>query len=216
MQFTYKLGIDISKSTFNFCLMNESLEVLSEGEVSNTISGISSFIDQLLESHEIEDIREVLLAMEHTGVYNEPLVRGWLKNQGVLSMIASNKISQLLDGVDYWLEKTDAMDARRIAEYAVRFEDKIELYHARNETIINLQALQRQRRRLKDAINLLEVPVKESKSFATLALSSLLDSNQKASIAAMKQDLKRIDDILDQTIDGDSELKELFKLITSI
>ena len=177
MFFKFIVGIDVSKEWFNYCVMNSNFEILKEGELKNSPNGVLAFIEMLSDHGYLVDMNEVLMIMEHTGIYVEHLSRGWLARTGKLCLIHSGKVSNLLSGVDKWDEKTDAMDARRLAEFAIRFADKIELWQAQKPSLKLLQALQRQRSRLITVLNMLQVPVKESKEFENWIQSNLIIEN---------------------------------------
>lgn len=157
MEFKFIIGVDISKDKFNFCLMSSTFIVLWEGEIANTPDAIFTFITQLLQRSEIHSINDVIIVLEHTGIYVQHLVNCWLSKAGRLSIVPASKVSENLGGQSSWTEKTDELDARRLAEYGIRFTDQLKCWQAKEHTLEMLQRLQRQRRRLKDAINLLEV-----------------------------------------------------------
>jgi len=216
MTFKFIVGIDVSKNWFNFCIMGSNFEIINEGELKNSPNGVLAFIEFLADGGYLEDMDDILLIMEHTGIYVQHLSKAWLAKTGKLCLIHSAKVSNLLSGLDHWDEKTDAMDARRLAEFAFRFADKIELWQAQKPNIKLLQALQRQRSRTNAAINLLEVPIKESKMFDDKKLSKQLEANHKNNIKGLKKTLKKIDAELLKVINSDEQLKKLYRLITSV
>ena len=220
MKFKFTLGVDMSKEWFNFCLMDAEFQTLWQGQVDNNEESIFKFLTQLSQHEEVTKAQAVLadivLIMEHTGIYVQHLVKCYLSKAGPVSLVHASKVSDLLAGKQKWDEKTDQMDARRLAEYGIRYKDKLELWQAKEPTLIKLRVLQRQRRRLKDAMNLLEVPVNESVQFDSVAVSELLKTNQQATIQALKNDLKNIEKQLQQLMESDVELTQLFNLITSV
>lgn len=216
MEFKFVLGIDMSKEWFNYCLMSTSYKIISEGKIDNHPDAIFQFISNLLKRKELTNIEEILLVMEHTGIYVQHLVNGWLSKAGSLSIVPATKVSDLLGGQLGWEEKTDELDARRLAEYGIRFSDKIELWQAKAHTLELLQRLHRQRSRLIDVINILQVPIKESIDYDSAAISETLNNNQATSIAALKSDLKNIEKQLQILVKSDPLLQQLFKLITSV
>lgn len=216
MIFKLVLGVDISKKWFNFCLMNQQFEILEEGEVDNTPDEIFKFISQLLNSNLINSLDEVLLCMEHTGIYIQHLTHCWLQKQGRLTVVDAMKVSEHLAGRFGFEEKTDKIDARRLAEYAFRYSDKLKLWKTPNHTIVALKRFQRQRERLIIAINSLEVPLKESRSFDSIAICEKLHQNQQASVNALKTDLENLEKSINELIESDEELRHLFKLIKSV
>ncbi len=216
MEFKFVLGVDISKDHFNFCLMLSTFDIIWEGEIANQPDAIFQFINQLLKREEVSGIDEIILVMEHTGIYVQHLVRCWSGKSGSLAIEPATKVSEHLGGQLGWEEKTDELDARRLAEYGFRFRDKLNLWKAKPHTLELLQRLHRQRSRLIDAINILEVPIKESHQFDTLAISENLKNNQAQSIKALKGDLKKIEKQLHNLITQDPVLKDLFEQIVSV
>jgi len=216
MEFKFILGVDMSKDWFNYCLMTSDFEIVLEGEVVNTEAAILAFISQLLTSQQVEHVEDFILVMEHTGIYTQNLVRAWLSQTGRLSLVHATKVSEHLGGQMGWEEKTDQLDARRLAEYGIRYADKLVLHQAKSDTLIELQCLQRQRSRLLKVIQLLEQPVQESDGFDAAHITQMLQDNQAQSMKALKQDLKNIEKQLKALIEQAPELKQLFKLITSV
>jgi len=216
MEFKFILGVDVSKNWFNYCIMSHKLEILNEGEVSNTPNSIEEFLDSLYTDGYLKDNDQMLLILEHTGIYVKHLVNGWLGNAGKLSIVHSSKVSDLLSGQTSWEEKTDAMDARRLAEYAIRYADKIELWQAKDPNLELLQGLQTQRKRTNKILSMLLVPLNESKKFDLEQTSKRLIKNHSDLIKVAKKTLKEIDGQLKEIINKDENLKRLYKLINSV
>lgn len=196
--------------------MNSQCIVISKGKVKNNPESISSFIEDLLEIEQIQSIDQILVVIEHTGLYVNHLVRAWTSASGKLSLVAANKISFALEGTYSFEEKTDEMDAHRIAEYAVRFEDKLKIYQLSPNSLIALKLLRAQRKRMLKVINILEVPVNEIIQFETRAHSDLLIKLQDPALTSAKASLKNIDKEIKQIINVDLELNKLFNLICSV
>jgi len=216
MIFKLVLGVDMSKDWFHYCLMNASFEILTEGKIDNHPDAIFNFMTELLMSGHINDLNEVRLCMEHTGIYIQHLVNCWLTKGGHLSVVHATKVSEFLAGQTAWEEKTDELDARRLAEYAFRYTDKLEIWQAEEQTIATLRAWQRQRERISKALTILEVPVNESIGFDSIELSTSLQNNQQQSIEALKRDLREIEKALNSLITEDPNLKQIFKLLKSV
>jgi transposase len=124
MKQSYVIGVDISKSKIDCALMSVDLTLLKEKEIVNTDLKVKTFLIKLLKELSV-DASKVLICCENTGIYNRPLER----------------VCEEL-GVDLWVEhplkikrastdmrgKNDRKDAIRIAEYAIRYQDKQVLY----------------------------------------------------------------------------------------
>lgn len=216
MTFKLVLGVDMSKNWFNYCLMNSNYEILLEGKTDNEPDAILNFIDELLALGYISNLSEVLLCVEHTGIYINHLTNGWLSKGGRLSVVHATKVSEFLAGQIAWEEKTDELDARRLAEYAFRYADKLELWQAEEQILVKLRALQRLRDRMNKSLKSLTVPVKESIGFDDPDVSSTLQHLQQGSVNALKKDLKELEKQINKLINDDPKLKDLFKLLKSV
>lgn len=216
MKFKFIVGVDMSKNWFNYCLMTNNLEILEEGKVDNDIESIDEFLESLFQQGHLSDHNDILLIMEHTGIYVQPLVDAWMGQSGKLTIVPATKVSQLLAGLDSWDEKTDKMDARRLAEYATRYPDKLKLWEAEKPGIMLLKRLQRLRSRLIDTINMLVVPINESKRFDPEEISIIIENSQSRTLIAAKEDLKDVERQLKELVNADKELKYFYDLINSV
>lgn len=216
MHFKFKLGADISKGWIDFCMLNENFEVVIKARIDNNCESIQLFIDELIETDEVNSIDQIILIIEHTGLYNNHLIRTWMSSSGQLSLVQANKISEALQGTYSFEEKTDDMDAHRIAEYACRFSDKLKLHHLRTTSLVSLKLLRAQRNRFVKTINLLEVPVKEIQNFELEEHSNMVYNLQDNAINALKQALANIEKEIMRIINQDANLKNLFKIMCSV
>lgn len=216
MEFQWILGVDMSKEWFDFCLMNPQFDIIWEGQVDNRPEAISKWIDQLQDLPHLVDLNTGSLVMEHTGLYVKHLLRAWLAQGAHLALVPASKVSEKLTGAPGWVEKTDRLDARRLAEYGHRFADQLNPWQAPSQLLEQLQHFQRQRQRLLDAINLLEVPIKEIQAFEQNAITQSLLDNQQASIKALKADYQALEKQINRLIEQDPTLANLFELITSV
>jgi len=220
MQFKFIIGVDMSKNWFHFCLRDPHYSILLEDQVDNNPDDIFRFLTRLSKRKELLDAKanlsELIVIIEHTGIYVNHLVNACLSKGIPLSLVHPNKVSSLLAGDQKYDEKTDQIDARRLAEYGIRYADKLQLWKARENTLVKLQAIERQRTRTLDAINLLEVPLNESKRFDSIDISEMLVTNQSQALLALKQLLENINQQIQQLINSQSHLKQLFKLIKSV
>jgi transposase len=206
----------MSKEWFNCCVMNAKFEIMQESQVENSPDAIFTFLADLQAKGVVSSLKQTLLCLEHTGIYIQHLVRCYLSKGGPVCVVPAVKVSESLNGHGKWEEKTDAIDARRLAEYAFRFADKLKLWKTPDPTLAKLRSFQRQRERLLSAINMLQVPIKESKQFDSVDISEALVANQVASIQALKHDIKNLEKSINELIESDEYLAQLFKLITSV
>lgn len=216
MEFEIALGVDMSKEYFHVCAVNGVGQILLESRVDNTDAAIGKFIGSLAKHLGVSGLSVCLLCVEHTGIYNAPLIRHWLYYEGQLSVVAASKISSLLGGDQGWDEKSDVQDARRIAEYCIRFKDKLRPFQLSSRSLRQLDLLQGLRERLKRSLNSLKVSAKEAHDYLSADLGFLLESSQLQTVQALEADLKAIEQQMQRIIDEDEELARLFKLLMSV
>jgi transposase len=130
------IGIDVSKEKLDFCVQSTG-GIMKELIVANTTSSIKSGLNSVLKELKI-DMSEMLLCAEHTGHYNYPLCRVcddlkadlWLENPAQIKYS-----SGLQRG------KNDKLDARKIAAYTSRFQDRARLFALPEKRMASLKLL---------------------------------------------------------------------------
>lgn len=136
----YFIGVDVSKKKLDFCVMFEN-KVVHEEVVANHQHAVIDLIHQLENDFGIDNA-QMLVCAEHTGQYTYPLVcaceiaecKLWLEHPSNIKYSS---------GVQRG--KNDRIDARRIAVYASRFEDKLRLYERPEQEIERLKQLEAER-----------------------------------------------------------------------
>ena len=216
MTFQGIVGVDMSKEHFDFCWMASDFSIRLQHRVDNQEQAIEVFIQDFMVAADLTNLGQVVLVVEHTGIYTQLLLKAWLSHAGRVSLVAANKVSNLLGGKVKWAEKTDQLDAQRLAEYGIRYFDKLDFYQAPKSVMVLLKSLQRQRERLIQVINALQVPLQEAQTFENPSIHDQLTANQQASIQALQNDLKAIDQQLKSIFENDPQLNHLIKLITSV
>lgn len=207
MDILYFVGIDISKTTLEWAVYDGKKVVLQTASV-NTVTGIKTAL-RLLKKLPIWNPQQTVFCMEHTGIYNAHLLDFlhklhfpiWLE-----SSLQIKKAGELQRG------KTDSIDAQRIAEYAFRFRDQLRLWEPPRAVVQQLSMLSTARQRLISVYNQLCVPLTEQQSFVNPVMQKQLTKSCKASLTAIEKDRKAIDEL----IEGDEQLKQIFGLMTSI
>ena len=211
MALHYFVGIDVSKETLDFTLL-KGVERLFHMQVSNSAAGIKSFIKQLKSHYEVS-LKECLFCLEHTGIYNSPLLEYFEKNHCKVwleSAIHIKQSSGLMRG------KNDKIDSYRIALFAYRNRESVKLWQPKREVIKRLKSLSSIRSRLLDAKVQLEAALKEGKNFTDKAAQKLYERCCKYSLAGLKKDITATEEQISKVIAEDERLKELFTLITSV
>ena len=211
MHFKYFIGIDVSKNTLDFCLVSLG-KVLFHLQTENNSKGIQRFIKQCKKQFDIK-LDESLICMEHTGIYNYPVLDYLSEKQISIWLESALEIKQS-SGLQRG--KNDKIDAQRIAFYAYRNNDKIRIWQPARQVIKELKTLTALRSRLINAIKQLKSSLQEGQQFLDKTLQKKMQQCCQHSLKALDQDLVKVNKQLDQIIASDQELNRLFNLITSI
>jgi len=211
MNFNYFIGIDVSKKTLDFCLLRAG-KTLLHLQTENSSEGIQTFIQQSEKQFGFT-LEEGLFCMEHTGIYNYPILNFLSEKQASIWLESALHIkhsSGLQRG------KNDKIDAERIALYSYRNCDSVRLWHPTRQVIKELKNLTALRARLITAKKQLKSSWQEGEGFLDKSLQKKIRRCCQQSLKAIEQDLTKVDKQLDQLIVSDEELNRLFNLITSV
>ena len=211
MDIRYFLGIDIAKATLDWAVY-DGKKVVLQTSIPNSVVGIKTAL-RLLKTLPGWRPTDAVFCMEHTGIYNAHLLDFLHKLRFPIWLESSLQIKKA-GGLQRG--KTDSIDAQRIAEYAYRFRDQIRLWEPPRAVVQQLAMLSAARQRLIAVYNQLAGPLAEQQGFINPTLQKQLLRGCQASLTAIERDRKAIDKAIDQLVDGDDQLKELFGLITSI
>ena len=204
------VGIDISKDKFDLCILDGNHQVLQQNAVlANTSKGIKQLLS-LLTAHGIDGC---WVCMEHTGHYGA-LLASELASAGVrfslVNPLEIKRSSGLTRG------KNDAVDAYRIASYAVRHQYKLKPYRLAGKALQQLKVKLSQRAFY---TKMLIQNKNNLKSLEVLAQSSscgLEIRTAKASIRNNERIIARLDAQLLKLIEAAPELKATFDKITQL
>jgi transposase len=213
MKFRFFIGIDVSKDTLDIGLLDaENSEKINHQQVSNNDSGIAGMLCRL-EERDGFSIENSLFCLEHTGMYNYPLLQFFSK-QGA-SVWVENPI-QIKKSLGLQRGKNDKIDAIRIAQYAYRSRDQVKLWQPSREVIDRLKHLGALRERLVETRKRLLTPVKELFETGNDAMAKVLEKAMRKTMKALDKDLGAIETQMKAVIDKDDDLKNLYELVTSV
>ncbi|KAA6313805.1 hypothetical protein EZS27_035481, partial [termite gut metagenome] len=187
-------------------------DILLEKQISNTISEIESFLQSFLKKHSFS-VSDLLVCAEYTGKYTYPLC---LSCQRV--------------GVDLWLEnpyaikhscglergKSDRQDARKIAAYARRYEDKVRLFVLPEKTISSLRELVSEQELYIVDKKKYQGQLTDEKSFMNPQDYRQKSARLKVLLKGLTAVIKEIEKKIRKIIKGDETLSHQFKLLYSI
>lgn len=211
MENFYFIGVDVSKKKLDFCVMFEG-KVVHEEETANHQSAIMSLLHQLEEDYGIAS-DQILVCAEHTGQYTFPLAcackavecKLWLENA------AEIKYSS---GVQRG--KNDKVDAKRIAIYARRFQDKVQYYERPTEDIERLKQLESERTLYVADLAKYKGQVKDQKDYMPKALYERKMKRLQALMEDLEEAIQAITDEMDEVIVSCPVLYRQRELLMSI
>jgi transposase len=130
------IGIDVSKEKLDLCLLSGD-KMVCEWIVGNNTSAIQTSLQGVLQRYATE-ASEVLLCAEYTGQYGYPLACAcealqldlWMENPAQIKLSSG-----------FNRGKNDKLDARKIAAYAVRFQDNVRVFSLPEKHIATLRQL---------------------------------------------------------------------------
>ncbi|BEV03930.1 IS110 family transposase [Chryseobacterium gambrini] len=211
MKQKYVIGIDISKSKLDCTVMDFEYRILYEMLIPNTEQKIFSFLKDIMNLLKITK-EELMICCGNTGIYNRPLELFCTQSDYLLWVehpVKIKKASSDLRGKD------DRKDARRIAEYAVRYHDKKLPYKEPSQVVKQMNVLSKSRDSLLVQKTALENQLREAKSHDPFEFKVLSQSFSKT-LKTLVSEIKKIEKQLLTLIESEVEIKKNKDLLVSI
>lgn len=203
----YNVGADLSKKTIDFLIH----ELKAFVKVDNRIAGFRNLI-KWFQQHSI-DPSEVMIVMEHTGLYSYQLEK-FLHENGIsftkVSPLAIKRSLGLARG------KSDKIDARRIARYAFEKKDFLTADQPASENFIMLQRLHSTRERLVKTRASYITAVNEEKEAYKLKQTDIVIATQLKVIKSLDQQIRKLEDEIQAVIQMDKEVNKNYSLLQSV
>lgn len=210
--FSFFIGIDISKATLDFAVVVAN-KLLFHFQSTNDKKGIESFIKHLKTQCPNATFTNSLYCMEHTGIYNNHLLNFLLSKQAKVWLehpIHIKESSGMIRG------KNDKIDAQRIATYAYKNRDEVRLWVPKRDVIQKLDRLTALRNRLVKARKMMQSPLTDCKDFISKKDLGEAKKACQNTMKALDKDIKTVNQDIQNTIQGDPYLKELYEFIESV
>jgi transposase len=213
MTYKYTLGIDVSKLTLDWTLLDEQGRLVAQQQVTNDGLCASHIWQSLVKKTPDATLSNTLICAEYTGMYCYHLTQ-WAC-QGAALWLVSGKEVKHSTGISRG--KNDALDAHRIALYAYRHRDKIQLWQVDQAgTMEQLKNLDSLRMRLVEAKKALNTPIKEQKNFMSADHHKQLEALTQPSINILEQQIQAVDKAIDAIFEGDETLKNILRIVDSV
>lgn len=211
-KYVWFMGIDISKGKLDIAVL-KGAEKCVQSTIENNVPAIKDFVKEMQKSLPKFSMTSCLVCMEHTGIYNNHLLRVSEQQQWDLCLESAMQIKQS-GGLQRG--KNDQVDALRIAQYAYKNRDCLKLWQPPRKVITQLKKLSGVRERLINAKKQLGRSLKEDASFQTRDVTKALTACCESSLMALKKDIEKTDKAIADVIKSDPELKRLFDIMQSI
>jgi len=209
----YSVGTDISKEKFDACIsvinINLDVKIVATRCFTNTPKGIEDFYKwtQTKFKHDIP----VFYTMEATGIYYEKLV-WYLHRQGSkISVVLPNRAKKYLQSLGI-KSKNDKIDSKGLARMGA--EQKLEIWQAPDESILQLRGITRQRESLQES------KTRFNNQLEALQCAEYVDENvirqQKEIMEVIDQKINETEKLILNLVNNNTELAEKIQNITKI
>lgn len=206
--FTFFIGIDVSKKTFDVAIIEN--ERTTSYVFENSKKGTNAFI-RLLRNQKIS-LSNTLICMEHTGVYGKLIIARLVEKEAhfcVEMPIQITKSIGLLRG------KNDKVDAKRIAHYASKNFQELELYKPIPQILEKVKILLKIRKQLVNANADINKYPNELELFSP-EIGKLAKKNLKKINKTLVGEIKRIEGEINKLVLSDDRLNKTIGLATSV
>ncbi len=211
--YQFIVSFDISKLTLDSTIIiNGDLLAASHQTLENNEDSIVKLFKGYLKQPGFT-FENCLICIEATGVYTYPLLSFAAKNNAKIWIESGVQIKK---SIGIQRGKSDKVDSFRIAEYAFKNQEKARLWKPSNQIITQIKHLTSLRVRLLKSRHSLVIPVKEFEEVGDLKMAKILGKAMKSSLVSIEADIKKIERQIITLLEGDSGLKELFSLVTSV
>jgi transposase len=211
MQIKHFIGIDVSKDTLDLSVVVNG-NCLTHYCIANNSKEIKSTVNKIIKSLG-GSFEDTIFCMEHTGLYNRPIVKWLHNNQGKMWLESGVHIRKTLGLVR---GKNDKIDSSRIAMFAYTNQHKIKLWTLPRQVIEKIAALLSQRARLVKARKQLTTANKEQKKFLDKDVMHSLNIYTNRTVSVIDKQIEAIESEIITLIKEDEKLNRMYQIITSI
>jgi transposase len=211
METVYFIGIDVSKKKLDSALTIDG-KSYHQDELENTTNAIQIFFRGMKKMFGMKP-SQMIVCMEHTGIYCLPLLDFLLKNSIKVCLESAMRIKKS-QGIARG--KSDPIDALRIAQYAYKNREELRYWQPQRSVVQQLKGLLVTRERLVKIRTQLEVPIRECEEFVAEPIRSDMIKNSRRTLKALDLDIRGVEQAIDNLIRTDPGLAEQLRISTSI
>ena len=208
------VGIDFAKEKFDMTAINVTNGAIVHAQFKNAPCGARDMIRTVKKIARGIETTQWIFCGEDTGYYSQCVTR-YLAEKGFFMWLQNAYSIKKSEGC-IRRGKNDKADSKAIAEYANRFQDKAVEYKLPQKELEELKMLLSQRDLYVSAKTKLqnstsEIPTSKSGGEAV----RLIKATNKRLCRQLEQEIKRIEDKMDDIIGTDESINENYDILTS-
>ncbi len=208
MKYKWFVGIDISKKTLDFTLYNtkdskKSIHI----EIENNRTSFKKVLTWLKKMQ--VNIEETIFCMEHTGIYGIELSVFMEDNELYYSAVSALEIKRSL-GLSRG--KNDKIDSFKISRYCYLHARELKQSSLPSKRLQGLKLLLNERARI---VKMQTIEKQTMKELKELSSKSSVERSEKRLIA-FKEQIREIEDEINNLIEKDASIKKNYSLATSV
>ncbi|MBP6235660.1 MAG: IS110 family transposase [Saprospiraceae bacterium] len=211
------IGADISKDKINFAVRFLN-DYIMENEIENTTTTLNKFIKKVQSlakgiAKEKKSEYTLEFVMEHTGIYGNLLIECLAGHKLTTYIVAGLEIK---NSTGISRGKNDKIDARRIADYGVRFADKLKPYTLCDQTLSELKGLNTLRAQMVRIKAQLTQAEDDNKKFQSKELLKKSEKIKKPVVNELDEAIEKIEAQMLELIKSDESINENYKIAQSV
>ena len=209
MKITEILGIDVSKSSLDCFLYHSQLPMQT---TTNNEKGFK-LIRKWLKKQIGKDLSQLMVVMEHTGIYTWQLEQYLHKHNVAYVKRPALDIKRSIGMIR---GKSDKVDARFISKYGWMRKDELQPVKPLTDQQFSLQQLMSYRDKLVADKASYQSRLKELSEQAGASLNEKMEASAKYVMEVLAVEIREIEAAIKKLIDQDEELAVSYELIRSV
>ncbi len=210
-QFTFFVGIDVSKLTLDMSIISKGIE-LHSSQIANTKKAIILWFKAMSKQTGLS-VANTLFCMEFTGIYNHHIVE-YLDSKAADMWIMPG--AQLKHGKGMDRGKSDKADAKKIALYGFTHPHEVRLWKKPRLVLKELKALINSREDLIQTRHQYDRRLKESKGLVDNKELTITKRYCQPILKLVAKQINAIDKAIIVLIAGDEKLTEISAYVQSV
>lgn len=212
MEFKHYVGIDVSKNTLDVAVIMNANGLPHHIQISNDRDGFKQ-LNSWFRKIEKFEFNTSLFCMEHTGLYNNPVL---IYLQKLSCTIWVENAMHIQKSIGLQRGKNDKVDAHRIAVYAAKNKEELKQYTPKRESIEQLKVLSSWRDQLISMKKEINTRIKEYQKFGNKIACALLLKTSKQTQQGIDKDLTNLEKEILKIITNDEQLNQMYELMKSV